>query len=103
MTKNCKPKETIKNYQLLYTNRKKAAQSQTVQALQTPMLQKQQQQRISTAGGIIENPAFKYQGAPHNTPNITRFDGNTEVVHRDAITRMNENQRTTSTDNLLNS
>ena len=86
----------------MFTNRKKAAQSQTVQALQTPMLQKQQE-RMSTAGGIIENPAFKYQGVLYNTPNITRLDGNTEVVNRDAITRMNENQRTTSTDNLLNS
>ena len=88
----------------VFTNRQKAAQSQTVQALQAPMLQKQQQ-RTSTAGGIIENPAFRYhspQGLA-DPPNITKLDGNTEVAHKNVISRINDDNRSTSTENLLNS
>ena len=85
----------------MFTNRQKATQSQTVQALQAPMLHKQQQ-RVSTAGGIIENPAFRYQ-SPQDPPNITKLDGNTEVARKDAISRINNDNVSTSTDNLLNS
>ena len=87
----------------MFTNRQRSAQSQTVQALQAPMLQKQQQQRVSTAGGIIENPAFRYQSPQEPPLNITKLDGNTEVVNKDAISRINNDDRSASTENLLNS
>lgn len=66
-----------------------------------PMLNKQTQRR-STAGGIIENPAYQRQPIT-DQPNITKLDGNTEVAHKSAIARLNDDDRSTSTDNLLNS
>ena len=73
--------------------RHRSAQSRTAQALREPMLYKQQQ-RISTAGGIMENPAY---GQPH----LTKLNGNTEVADKSAVTRISDADRSTSTDNLL--
>ena len=85
----------------MLTNRKRTAEAQTAQALQMPMLYKQPQ-RISTAGGIIENPAYQSQPLA-DRPNITKLDGNTDVANKSALTKISDDDRSTSTDNLLNS
>ena len=85
-----------------FANTFRAAESQTAQALQMPMLYKQQ--RISTADGIIQNPAFHYTSPQTvDQPRITKLDGNTEVADKSAITRIGDVQLSSSTDNLLKS
>ena len=64
-----------------------------------PMLYKQPQ-RTSTAGGIMENPAYLSQVSP-DQPNITKLNGNTKVANKSNITKLNDIELSTSTDNLL--
>jgi len=54
--------------------------------------------------GVIDNPAYRYQSPKVPTddqPKITKLDGNTEVIDKSAINRLQELERATSTDNLL--
>lgn len=90
----------------MFSNRKKrnSTEAKTAQALQMPMLYKQQQ-RVSVANdGVMQNPAFQYQNPPTvDQPKITKLNGNTEVANNNAIQRLNDDYRSTSTDNLLKS
>lgn len=72
-------------------SRHKAAESQTAQALQMPMLYKQQQRISTTTDGVIQNPAFQYQSPQTvDQPRITKLNGNTEVADKSAITRLSD-------------
>jgi len=77
----------------------------TAKNLQAPMLQTPDAKfQTLTTTGVIDNPAYKYESPKvqrEDQPRITKLDGNTEAVDKSAISRFNELERATSTDNLL--
>jgi len=77
----------------------------TAKHLQAPMLHTPEAKfQTLTTSGVFDNPAYKYESPKvprEDQPTITKLDGNTEAVDKSAISRFNELDRTTSTDNLL--
>ena len=73
--------------------------------LQAPMLHTPDAKfQTMSNTGVVDNPVFRYESpkvVTNNQPRITKLDGNTEAIDRSAISRLNELDRATSTDNLL--